>query len=226
MVYAPNPALLAGPTHGTGFADQEASEERAPNSNMKVGFTVAKKKASVSADDSALFRKAIGDVQPLEVDRVSPVHSRPSARPRASNSAQSANPAVDAAGFSTHEAGLDDFTGESLAYVEPGLQGRVLRRLKRGQMRIEDSLDLHGMTAEEASLRLAGFLTFAVERGLRVLLVVHGKGRGSGHSGPRLKALLNRWLRQRSEVIAFCTAQPKDGGTGAVYLLLRRADVG
>ncbi len=131
--------------------------------------------------------------------------------------------ALDLKGFSTNEAGLEDITGETLSYVQPGLQGRILRRLKRGQMPIEDSLDLHGMTADEAGMRLAGFLSMAVDRGNRVLHIVHGKGRGSGRTGPRLKALLNRWLRLRPEVIAFCTAQPKDGGTGAVYVFLRRA---
>ena len=103
------------------------------------------------------------------------------------------------------------------------MQARIVRQLRRGQLRPHGTLDLHGLTADEASSRLADFLHASVAADRRVVCIVHGKGRGSGGRGPVLKALINRWLRTRNEVLAFCSAQPRDGGTGALYVLLRRS---
>ncbi|NIW87182.1 MAG: DNA mismatch repair protein MutS, partial [Gammaproteobacteria bacterium] len=59
-------------------------------------------------------------------------------------------------------------------------------------------------------------------RQLRCVRVVHGKGHGSLHKLPVLKTKVQGWLRQRDEVLAFCSARPVDGGTGAVYVLLKK----
>ena len=174
----------------------------------------------VTPEDARLFREAIGDVRPVTDERVQTPKRRPRPvpRPRQFHGV----PLETTKGFSTSDSALDDTTGESLSFIRSGIQTRVLRRLKRGQVPIEDKLDLHGMNADEASQRLGDFLLHAHQQGRRGLLVVHGKGRGSGHGGPRLKSLLNRWLRLRPEVVAFCTAQPRHGGTGALYVLLNR----
>ena len=71
-------------------------------------------------------------------------------------------------------------------------------------------------------MALAAFLDRCGHRGARCVHIIHGKGHGSSNQGPVLKNKVNAWLRQREEVLAFCSAQPKDGGTGAVYVLLRR----
>ena len=100
----------------------------------------------------------------------------------------------------------------------PGLDRRSAERLKRGQLPLEARLDLHGMTQEKAHGALAAFIERSAARGLRAVLVITGK------SGV-LKGTVPRWLNEpaiRPRLLAFTPAQPKDGGGGALYLLLRR----
>ena len=103
-----------------------------------------------------------------------------------------------------------------------GLDRRSWLRLKRGQVTIEASIDLHGLTQEQAHARLGRFLAEAQQNGLRCLLVVTGKG--LVHGGV-LRHMVPRWLNEdqnRERVLAFAPAQPKHGGAGALYLLIRR----
>lgn len=117
----------------------------------------------------------------------------------------------------------DEFeTGETLAYTAHGVQDRVLRQLRRGQFRREAELDLHGLNREKARQEVAAFLAWSRDQDLRCVRVIHGKGNGSPNSGPVLKRLLDGWLRKLDCVVAFCSARPADGGSGALYVLLRR----
>jgi DNA-nicking Smr family endonuclease len=103
-----------------------------------------------------------------------------------------------------------------------GIDRRSWLRLKRGQVTIEDSIDLHGLTQEQAHTKLGSFLAEAQQNGLRCLLVVTGKG--LVHGGV-LRHMVPRWLNEganRERVLAFAPAQPKHGGAGALYLLIRR----
>ena len=106
--------------------------------------------------------------------------------------------------------------------VAPGLDKRSLIRLRRGQLRIDGRLDLHGSTQVEARHKLATFLTASVAADRRCVLVITGKGsRGDGI----LRQEVPRWLNEsdnRASVIGFCHAIPPDGGEGALYVLLRR----
>lgn len=111
---------------------------------------------------------------------------------------------------------------DRLSYSKSGVQHKVMQRLKRGQLPVEAALDFHGMMAEEAANKLMWFLGECHERGIRVVRIVHGKGRGSRDGVPVLKNLLNQWLKDRPDVLAFCSAQPRDGGAGAVYVLLKQ----
>ena len=112
-------------------------------------------------------------------------------------------------------------SGDTLVYRAPGLQDSVWRRLRRGSFRVGAELDLHGYNREAARQEVALFLAACQERNLRCLRIIHGKGLGSPNTGPVIKTLLDGWLRKRKEVLAFCSARPHDGGTGAVYVLLR-----
>jgi DNA-nicking Smr family endonuclease len=112
-------------------------------------------------------------------------------------------------------------TGEGLSYRGPGVQESVFRRLKRGAYRIGAELDLHGMNSETARVALHRFLAEAVLDGHRCVRVIHGKGLRSSNKGPVLKARVDRWLRRTKEVLAFVATRPEDGGSGAVYVLLR-----
>ena len=105
-----------------------------------------------------------------------------------------------------------------------GTDKRTAQRLKRGQLPIEARLDLHGLSQKEAHGRLDNFLARAQERGLRCVLVITGKGRVSQEGGI-LRQMVPRWLNtppSRGRVLTMSQAQPKDGGGGALYLLLRR----
>ncbi len=97
----------------------------------------------------------------------------------------------------------------------------MLRRLRRGHYRVDGNLDLHGMNRARAQQAVAGVLADCAVRDRRCVRIVHGKGNGSPNSGPVLKRLLDGWLRRRRDVLAYCSARPADGGTGAVYVLLR-----
>lgn len=114
-------------------------------------------------------------------------------------------------------------TGEQTSYCAPGLPASVFRKLRRGRLAIEDEFDLHGMTVSQAKTYLHDSLLEARRRHLRCVRVIHGKGKGSGQRGPVLKASVDHWLRKWADVAAFCSARPVDGGTGAMYVLLRKA---
>lgn len=113
-------------------------------------------------------------------------------------------------------------TGEELYFCRPGLQHSLLRKLKRGQFSVFAELDLHGLTSDQAREALAAFLRECRAKYIQCVRIIHGKGNGSPHRRPVLKGKVNHWLQQREEVLAFCSARPVDGGTGAVYVLLKR----
>lgn len=180
---------------------------------------MSRKKRSVRPEDVHLFQEVVGDVCPLPQDKV-PL--RPPAPPPAAlqRKRDEAQVLVDMLSDNHDPAELE--TGEELLHWRPGLQHSVLRRLRRGQIPVEAEFDLHGMTAAVARAALTEFLRECRIHAVRCVRVIHGKGRGSRNRQPVLKAKLNHWLRQRDEVLAFCTARPVDGGTGAVYVLLKR----
>ncbi|MGQ0621177.1 MAG: Smr/MutS family protein [Panacagrimonas sp.] len=112
-------------------------------------------------------------------------------------------------------------SGDTLTYRAPGVQERVLRQLRRGSFRLEAELDLHGLNRNAARAEVAGFLTDCRNLDRRCVRIIHGKGNGSPNSGPVIKQSLDGWLRKFRDVMAFCSARPQDGGTGAIYVLLR-----
>jgi len=109
-----------------------------------------------------------------------------------------------------------------LSFSRSGLQHNVLKKLRQGKNPVEQVLDLHGLTVVEARKELQAFLGECEAAGLRHIIIVHGKGfRSKGK--PVIKPMLNRWLRAVDNVLAFHSAQPKDGGNGAVYVLLKKS---
>lgn len=114
-------------------------------------------------------------------------------------------------------------TGDELSHCGPGVQDRVFRKLRRGQYRVGDEVDLHGLRGTEAKAVVREFLNHCRERDLRCVRIVHGKGLGSTQRGPVLKQLVDVWLRRRDDVLAFNSCIPRHGGTGAVYVLLKSA---
>jgi len=174
----------------------------------------------ISDDDAAAFHAAVGGVKRLHDDRVRAPASRPPARPRAQPVAQAVSDALLPDGLDERAPGV----AERQYFARPGVQQRVLHRLTRGRIPVRDEIDLHGMRVDGARTALARFLAECERRKLRCVRIVTGKGFGSPDAAPVLKAQVDRWLRLRPQVLAFCSATVRDGGTGAVYVLLRRRD--
>ncbi len=169
--------------------------------------------------DIELFRSSVGAVRPVRHDRVTPQRRAASPRPLFRERDEAA---VLHDLLSEQFDPTDMETGEELVFIRPGLQLRTLRKLRRGQVLVGAELDLHGMTVAVARSAVAGFLGECRRRRVQCARIIHGKGRGSRHRAPVLKQKVGGWLRQRDEVLAYCSARSYDGGTGAVYVLLKR----
>ena len=171
----------------------------------------------MSEEDAALFRNAAGDVRVIEDDCVPTHRHRPKPRPKsgARNDTPEASEEKPANSIRAPER-----DGEQL-FVRPGLQQKQVKRLRRGQIPVTAETDLHGMRSRDALALLEEFLRDCRDEGLRCVRVIHGKGLGSRDGHAVLKWEVDSWLRRHDGVMAFCTAQPRDGGTGAVYVLLK-----
>ena len=116
---------------------------------------------------------------------------------------------------------LEESSGEALRFQRATVGRTTMRMLTRGSYAIQAEIDLHGMTLAEAKPRLEKFV-YRCARGNKLCIrIVHGKGLGSGERGPVLKKGVARWLRKWDAVLAFVSARQVDGGTGAVYVLLK-----
>ena len=176
-------------------------------------------KKTVSDDDLALFREAVGDVRSVTNDRVDT--QNPPAKPLVGHSEKDDRSVMESLLENLSEVDLLE-TGEHLSYTQPGVQRSVLRKLKNGRYSIQSEIDLHGLTVDEARKELSSFLVEAQERRHLCVRVIHGKGRKNTERAPRLKPAVNQWLQRNKQVLAFCSARMNDGGTGAVYVLLKR----
>ena len=112
-----------------------------------------------------------------------------------------------------------------LAFKRPGIQLGVYKKLRLGKYEIDACLDLHRKSVFEASVEVFSFIEEASTIGLRTIMILHGKGqsRGQVKKTAVLKGYVNHWLREFEEVQAFHSAQPAHGGTGAVYVLLKKS---
>lgn len=113
---------------------------------------------------------------------------------------------------------------DKVAFIVPGLQKSVLKKLRKGYFGLDANIDLHGLSSRAAFEHLLSFLHHCVEEGYRCVLIVHGKGYHSPGSQPVLKNDINLWLRRHKDVLAFCSAPTRSGGAGALYVLLRLSD--
>lgn len=178
-------------------------------------------------DDDTYFREAMSDVIPLTADGKQKIRSQ------GKNIWPSHTPTDVEEEAMAHLRNLVDGSVEmditfSDEYIEGSISGvrrSIIRQLKRGQLPVQDYIDLHGLTKKDAETRVKEFLLKSHSRGLRCVLIVHGRGLNSPDSIPILKERLPVWLNRgpaRKIVLAFATARPYDGGTGAIYVLLRK----
>lgn len=220
-----------------------------------------RRRTSLTPEDRALWRAATRGTQPLPPElRGTP--AEPPADPRAGSSAGSASePPADPPADSPAEgpgraANRPEPPRRRTVRPSPvpeppltvnrsmpppdnsdgaGLDGRTYQRLKRGQLEPEARIDLHGMSAERANLALQAFIGNALARGLRLVLVITGKGGARAGDGPAAPFMLPppgvlrrhspRWLRagpHGREIVGMWSAHPRHGGAGAMYVYLRR----
>jgi DNA-nicking Smr family endonuclease len=170
-------------------------------------------------DEKELFREYVADVVPIKSREVILDTKKPRPVPR-QKQIDEQNVLDEMMDAPLDYASIE--TGEELVFSRPGFQKKPLKKLRKGQYIIEATLDLHGMIAAVAKQELIQFLRMCHARQFRCVKIIHGKGLGSKDGKPVIKTKLNSWLRQREDTLAFCSALPKDGGTGAIYLLLRK----
>jgi DNA-nicking Smr family endonuclease len=178
-------------------------------------------------DDMARFREAMTDVTPLKgvqqrIARLPDQDARPVHPPNAGDLEVLAHLSDLVSGMAEMDIAFSD------EYIEGSVKGfdrKLMQKLKDGLFAVQDHMDLHGCTRQEAELKVTEFLLRSYRLGLRCVLVVHGRGLNSEDHIPVLKERLPLWLNRgpvKRIVLAFSTARPYDGGTGAIYILLRR----
>lgn len=177
-----------------------------------MGITLMANHNQIPEADRELFRRSVGNVQRIR-------HDRAIAKKRVT--ARTSHPANDAQQPAMAPLMKDIGGGDELFFRKPGIQNNVMERLRKGRIAIEEELDLHGMTIMEAQNALQQFLAWCLQNRLRCVRIIHGKGRGSEIRKPVIKIMADLWLRSQPQVLAFCSARASDGGTGAVYVLLR-----
>ena len=170
---------------------------------------------STKSDDAALFLAEMAGVTPLKPDNKVRHRKKPLEAPAHSDEEFLADDV-----FSDNE--IIEDCPDVLSFSRSGLQYSVLKKLRQGKFPIEHELDLHGLTVEQARRELQAFLGECEAIGIRHAIIVHGKGFRSKDK-PVIKPMVNRWLREVDNVLAFHSAQPRDGGSGAVYVLFRKS---
>lgn len=173
-------------------------------------------------DEQQLFRNAMQGVKPLVSNKHSnraSLKTRPEAiRKRAPQTSSVIKDTLS-----------DDFIppcDDHLEFMRPGVQKSYMKLIRNGKVSIEDDIDLHGYQRDDARKTLLAFLEHAQNQGYKLVRVVHGKGYNSSDNKPVLKAMVNKWLQNIPQVLAFVSTAPRDGGIGAVYVLLKKRQQG
>lgn len=208
--------------------DLQAEQERAALARRVAAFRQAAPSAAAQtdpADDMAAFRRSMQSVTPIR--HVARVEHKPAPQPapalRRANAlgetATRADTGVSDGGEITHL-----LSEGGTAFVRSDAAPDTARNLRRGQWRAGAELDLHGLRVEQARHALLSFLDECQEHGIRCVRIVHGKGYGSQGLEPVLKDKARTWLVQKNEVLAFSEAPEREGGAGALLVLLRQSE--
>ncbi|NNP73857.1 DNA mismatch repair protein MutS [Acinetobacter defluvii] len=180
---------------------------------------------SEDLDDIDLFKKALQGVKKIDNGNIAKIDSssirkKPDAKTLAKRAAAEGAFEVNDAELSDTQAVLNPVASQAtLSYRIATLQHKVFEDLKAGNLRWFEAVDLHGCTVEEARSAVLQIIQIAKEENQNVIKIVHGKGPEA-----ILKTYVNGWLRQHRDVLAFVSAPEKQGGTGAVLVLLKRAE--
>lgn len=168
--------------------------------------------------DIDIFKEAMSGVNPLSHDKAYHEVIKPKSKPTNRD---------DTKEFFVHDPLSDELeieevdSAEILSFCRSGIQKSVFRRLRSGSYRISDELDLHGLSLKQAKKILVYYLQEAVQFEGCCVRIIHGKGHRSNNNKPVLKTHVNHWLSEHDRVSAFHSTKPRDGGAGAVYVLLK-----
>ena len=185
----------------------------------REGPPVRSRRRVVTPDEARIWRAVVNDVTPLPGRPAALAGPEEEAAPPAAPPlAAQSPPRPPSHPVPARSAGLHALQHGTTA----GVDRRTADRLKRGEMVIDATLDLHGLTQDVAHMQLSAFVLRAFDSGRRCLLVITGKGRDGGGV---LRGQVPRWLNQpglRERILGFCHARPQHGGEGALYVLVKR----
>ncbi len=174
-------------------------------------------------DDFSLFKSETRGVKPIQHDRADTGKPKTD-RARIATLRQAATVregSLKVDGLSDQFV-IDVGPEDALNWAHDGVQEGQMRKLKLGQISFEGSLDLHGMNVEKARDTLWEFLAEATKLEVRCVRITHGKAVRLDGKRPMIKSHVNTWLRQHPQVLGFTSCLPKHGGTGAIYVMLKR----
>ena len=175
-------------------------------------------------DDFDLFQKSMQGVKKMDTSNIAPTEKNKKKKMDAQTLAKRASATgpmqIDNAELSDTQAMLNPVVSQAtLSYRIATLQHKVFEDLKAGNLRWFEAVDLHGCTVEDARAAVLQIIQMAKDENQNVIKIVHGKGPEA-----ILKTYVNGWLRQHRDVLAFVSAPEKQGGTGAVLVLLKRSE--
>ncbi|MGH8556507.1 MAG: DNA endonuclease SmrA [Methylococcales bacterium] len=173
-------------------------------------------------NDLDLFRREVGDVQPLkQSDRAGFKVAAAQTPGQLYRRRVAERESLAKDGLSTDFA--EPLAAEDiLCFKRDGVQNGVFRKLKLGVYPVDATLDLHRLSVEKARDEILRFLYECRKFDVRTALICHGKGRRS-ETCPAIKSFLAKWLPSIPEIIAFHSARGFHGGTGSVYVLLKKS---
>jgi len=178
-----------------------------------------KHSSTLSQEDVETFSDAMSDVKPIkQPNEINQEKPKPKAK-AVFTRADEHQVMLDALESDVQQAEYE--SGDVISYTRNGVSARILRKLRNGEYSVQRVCDLHGETAESARKMLAVFMQDCKKDNIRCVRIIHGKGLRSGHGGPVIKPMLNRWLRLLDIVLAYHSAPRTQGGTGAVLVLLK-----
>lgn len=197
-----------------------------PQSSNLVKQAEMKKSQAVEEEmeDTELFKKALTGVKPIDNGNIAQIKPKRvkkiDAQTLAKRAAAEGSAEQEFTEISDTQAILNPVASQAaLSYRIATLQHKVFEDLKAGKIRWFEAVDLHGCTVEQARAAVLQIIQMAKDENQNVIKIVHGKGPEA-----ILKTYVNGWLRQHRDVLAFVSAPENQGGTGAVLVLLKRAE--
>ena len=197
-----------------------------PQSSNLVKQAEMKKSQAVEEEmeDTELFKKALTGVKPIDNGNIAQIKPKRvkkiDAQTLAKRAAAEGSAEQELTEISDTQAILNPVASQAaLSYRIATLQHKVFEDLKAGKIRWFEAVDLHGCTVEQARAAVLQIIQMAKDENQNVIKIVHGKGPEA-----ILKTYVNGWLRQHRDVLAFVSAPENQGGTGAVLVLLKRAE--